>query len=205
MGHIDRNDMLELTRRMTSSRSNLSRIAGAYIDEEGYIDGTFNTNFLNLKGEEKQRCLDIAKAIPFAKTNEELISYKIPGLAPGSIWQMIYAMRDCELKNDALLYDFYELVAEHYPTGRPYAIYLYYGTYDVPLKGSDKAYQEESEEVYQYLIMAMSPVDEEQIPHEPTTGFLYPAFTERSTDITHVNFYSREYEDASELLKFLKL
>ena len=44
MGHINRDDMLELTRRMTSARSNLVRIAGAYIDEEGYIDGTFNSS-----------------------------------------------------------------------------------------------------------------------------------------------------------------
>ena len=205
MGNINRNDMLELTRRMTSARSNLIRIAGAYIDEEGYIDGTFNTSFLNLKGAEKNRCLDIAKAIPFAKPNEELVQYKIPGMGPGSIWQMIYALRDCELKNDALMLNLYELIAEKYPKGRPYAIYMYYGAYDVPIKGSDKAYQDESEEVYQYLILAISPVDEEQVPHSPEAGFLYPAFTNRSTDVNHVNFYSQDYEEARELMKFLNL
>ena len=45
---INREDMLELTRRLTSARTNLVRLAGAYIDEEGYIDGTFNTHFLKL-------------------------------------------------------------------------------------------------------------------------------------------------------------
>ncbi|MBE5914740.1 MAG: DUF4317 family protein [Pseudobutyrivibrio ruminis] len=205
MGQINRDDMLELTRRMTSARSNLVRIAGAYIDEEGYIDGTFNTSFLSLKGEEKRRCLEIAKAIPFAKPNEELISYKIPGLGPGSIWQMIYALKDCGLQNDALMLNLYELIAEKYPKGRPYAIYMYYGAYDVPIKGSDKAYQDESEEVYQYLILAISPVDEEQVPHSPETGFLYPAFTNRSTDVAHVNFYSKDYEEAQELMEFLNI
>ena len=42
---INREDMLELTRRMTVSRSNFTRLAGAYYDEEGYVEGTFNTNF----------------------------------------------------------------------------------------------------------------------------------------------------------------
>ena len=42
---INREDMLELTRRMTPARSSVGRIAGAYFDEEGYVDGTFNTNF----------------------------------------------------------------------------------------------------------------------------------------------------------------
>ena len=46
--HIDREDMLELTRRMTVSRNCFSRIAGAYMDEEGFIDGTVNTHFLRL-------------------------------------------------------------------------------------------------------------------------------------------------------------
>jgi hypothetical protein len=118
MRQINRDDMLELTRRFTSARSNLVRIAGAYIDEEGYIDGTFNTSFLSLKGAEKNRCLDIAKAIPFAKPNDELIQYKIPGLE---------------------------------------------------------------------------------------AGFLYPAFTNRSTDLNHVNFYSQDYEESRELMKFLNI
>ena len=56
--HIDREDMLELTRRMTVSRNCFSRIAGAYMDEEGFIDGTFNTHFLKRKREKSEYCQD---------------------------------------------------------------------------------------------------------------------------------------------------
>lgn len=35
MNEINRDDMLELTRRMTPKRNCFSRIAGAYFDEEG--------------------------------------------------------------------------------------------------------------------------------------------------------------------------
>lgn len=52
---IQREDMLELTRRMTPARSCISRIAGAYFDEEGYVDGTFNTNFLRLSLSERTK------------------------------------------------------------------------------------------------------------------------------------------------------
>lgn len=45
---INREDMLELTRRMTVKRNCFGRIAGAYLDEEGFVDGTFNTHFLKL-------------------------------------------------------------------------------------------------------------------------------------------------------------
>ena len=34
---IDREDMLALTRRMTVKRSSITRIAGAYIDPENYM------------------------------------------------------------------------------------------------------------------------------------------------------------------------
>ena len=70
--HIDREDMLELTRRMTVSRSCFSRIAGAYMDEEGFIDGSFNTHFLKLSGSEKERNLNIAKTVPYSNTNVNL-------------------------------------------------------------------------------------------------------------------------------------
>lgn len=52
---INREDMLELTRRMTPARSHIDRIAGAYYDAEGYIDGTFNTHFLKLSTAEKRK------------------------------------------------------------------------------------------------------------------------------------------------------
>jgi uncharacterized protein Yka (UPF0111/DUF47 family) len=186
---INREDMLELTRRMNSSRTNFVRIAGAYMDEEGFVDGTFNTNFLGLRGEERQRCLSIAKAVLLSDTNRELKSYEIPGMKNGSVWQMLYALRDCELKNDALLLNLYEIIAEQYPTGRPYAIYIYYGVYDVPLKAADKEQLGESEEVYTYLLAGIAPTDRDQIPQMPQAGFLYPAFTDRSTDLAHVNIF----------------
>ena len=51
---ISRDDMLELTRRMTIARTSMTRIAGSYMDADGFIDGTFNTNFLKLKNSEKE-------------------------------------------------------------------------------------------------------------------------------------------------------
>ena len=45
---INREHMLELTRRMTVSRTAMTRIAGCYMDKDGFVDGTFNTNFLKL-------------------------------------------------------------------------------------------------------------------------------------------------------------
>lgn len=52
---INREDMLALTRRMNVKRTSITRIAGAYIDSDGFIDGTFNTSFLKLSPAERTR------------------------------------------------------------------------------------------------------------------------------------------------------
>lgn len=52
---INREDMLELTRRMTPSRTCMDRIAGGYMDEDGFLDGSFNIHFLKLSGKKRRR------------------------------------------------------------------------------------------------------------------------------------------------------
>lgn len=193
MGEINREDMLELTRRMTLKRNCFSRIAGAYLDEEGFVDGTFNKHFQRLSAADQQRNLGIAKAIPFSDTNEELKEYRFAAEEekPGSFRQLLLALRECGLKNDALLDVFYEQMAEKIRSREPYAVYLFYGSYDVPVKGSDGESQRESEEVYSFLICAVCPVSGDYEPGEPACGFLFPAFKDRSADIQRMNVFQR--------------
>lgn len=197
---INREDMLELTRRMTLSRTSMVRIAGSYMDEEGFIDGTFNTSFLKLPAKEREKNLALAKTIPFSETNENLIAYAFSNenQGPGSVWQMLEAMKSCGLKNDALMETFYELVAEKYQSDREYALFIFYDVYDVPVKGSDKERQGESEEVYMYLIGAICPLAGEYEPGEPECGFIYPMFTERSNDMNHIGIYNKNKEHPHE-------
>ena len=98
--------MLELTRRMTPSRNCFDRLAGVYMDEDGYDTGSFNINFLKLDAKDRDRCLAIAKSIPFSDTNEQLKMYKFPGDKP-DIYKLLYSLNICELKNDAALYTLY--------------------------------------------------------------------------------------------------
>lgn len=170
---INRDDMLELTRRMTPARASIDRIAGAYFDEEGYVDGTFNTHFLKLSASERAKNLELAKTVLISKTNEQLREYRIPEekRKPGSIWQLFDGIRETGLKDDAFPDLFYELLGEKYQPGCPYACFLFHGRYDVPVKGTDKAWQEGSEEVYEYLICAVSPLEGEYEPGVPERGF----------------------------------
>ena len=93
---VNRDDMLELTRRMTPARASIDRIAGAYFDEEGYVDGTFNTHFLKLSASDRGKNLELAKAVLISKTNEQLKEYRIPDESrrPGSIWQLFEGIKE---------------------------------------------------------------------------------------------------------------
>ena len=203
---INRDDMLELTRRMTLSRTSFTRIAGCYVDRDGEFDGSFNINFLKLSASERTMKLKLAKEIPFAATNVNLKKYEYPQSArkPGSMWQLLMAMNECGLKNDALMDTFYDVVMEHYRAEREYAILVFHDRYDIPAKGSDKERQWESEEVFEYMICAVCPLSGEYEPDKPVCGFLFPAFTDRSGDLNHIDVFQADADKPHiEILKLL--
>lgn len=193
---IDREDMLLLTRRMNLSRTSIDRIAGCYVDGDGEFDGSFNTSFLKLSQAERREHLEIAKSIPFAETNVNLKKYTFGENAekPGSVWRLLMALKECGLKNDALMDTFYDLVMETCHPGKEYAVLMFHDRYDIPKKGTDKERLGESEEMFEYLICAVCPLKGEYEPGRPEWGFLFPAFTEQCADLNHVQFYQADIQ-----------
>jgi len=204
---IDREDMLTLTRRMTLARNSFTRVAGCYVDADGEFDGSFNTNFLKLSSPERAKNLELAKTVPFAKTNKNLRKYEYGSQMqkPGSMWQLLMALRDCELKNDALMDTLYDIIMENIRITTPYAIYVFHDNYDIPAKATDKERLGESEEMFPYLICAICPLVGEYEPGSPTSGFLFPAFTDRSGDLNHINIYGITEKKREELGRLISL
>lgn len=90
---INREEILALTRRMTVKRTSMTRIAGCYADAEGFIDGTFNVNFLKLSPAEREKNLELAKTVPFAQTNQNLKRYVFPESEQGGMRQLLMGIR----------------------------------------------------------------------------------------------------------------
>lgn len=201
---INRDDMLELTRRMTPARTCFDRIAGAYIDDMGEVDGSFNTHFGKLSASEKSKNLALAKAIPFSKTNEQLKEYSFSEKAKGkdSMRKLLLAIQQCGLKNDALMDILYEQVADGYAADHEFAVFVFHGIYDIPLKANDKESLWESEEVYDFIICTVSPLQGEYEPSEAVFGFLYPAFSDRSADKDKIDIYHANPEKPEEGLLY---
>ena len=201
---INREDMLELTRRMTPARTCFDRIAGAYINDMGEVEDSFNVHFGKLSGSEKSRNLALAKAIPFAKTNEQLKEYTFSEKAKGkdSIYTLLRAIQQCGLKNDALMELLYEQIADGFPVDYEFATFVFHGTYDVPIKAKDKESLWDSEEVYDFIVCTVSPMAGEYEPADPVFGFLYPAFSDRSGDEEKIDIFHADPECVEEGLLY---
>ena len=203
---INREDMMELTRRMNVSRTSFTRVAGCYVDEDGEFDGSFNTNFLKLSAPERTKQLKLAKAVVFSETNEKLKQYEFSGQEQRTenMWKLLMGIRQSGLKNDAMLDVFYDVVMEHFQSNmekKPYGIFVFHDRYDVPMKAADKERLWESEEVYEYLICAICPLIGEYEPGEPECGFLFPAYTDRCADLNHINVFQKNGTHATQELE----
>lgn len=193
---IDREDMLSLTRRMTLKRTSIIRVAGAYIDSDGFIDGTFNTRFLKLSGPERVKNLEIARVVPFADTNRNLKRYRIPDKNRGkdSLWQLLMGARAAGLENDSLLDIFYDIMAEKYQSDQEYGVFLYYDRYDIPSKAADHERLGESERVFEYLICGVCRVSGDYEPEKPECGFLFPAYSQGGALVNYIDIFQSDEE-----------
>lgn len=203
---INREDMLELTRRMTPARTSFTRIAGCYVDADGDFDGSFNINFLKLSASEKTK-ISHRQNDSICRDKHKTEKYEIQqeNQKAGSMWQLLMALRDCELKNDALMDTLYDIIMENIRITTPYAIYVFHDNYDIPAKATDKERLGESEEMFPYLICAICPLVGEYEPGSPTSGFLFPAFTDRSGDLNHINIYGITEKKREELGRLISL
>ena len=127
-------------------------------------------------------------------------------------------LRDSKLKDDAILEVFYDKVIENYEYVGNYLILLVHDVYDIPGKTTDGIEMDDaSDEIYEYIICCICPVElskpglsynpeentfqnrvRDWVVSLPETGFLFPAFHDRSTDIHSILYYSKNSEELRE-------
>lgn len=213
---MTKKDILELKRRMKKEACTFTKLCGCYVDGNKNIILKINETFLNLKDEEFFKYLDIAKKALSGTIGNNLLELEFAPVGEGedSIQSFLLGIRDSKLKNEALLDRLYEKIIEKYDYTGNYLILLFHDAYDVVIKTSDNNKLDESEEVYDYVLCAVCPVelskaalgyreDENRIGARmrdwvvgmPEVGFLYPAFTDRSTDIHAVMYYTKDAKE----------
>ncbi|MCI6042026.1 DUF4317 domain-containing protein [bacterium] len=210
---MNKKDIHELKRRLTKHGCTFTRMCGCYVDAEHNKVTNIAETFLNLEEEDFYKYLDIAKKVFSGTVGNNILELEFPmeEETVGGKQQFLMGLRESELKNNELLDAFYDMVIASYSHPGNYLILLFHDAYDVMKKTKDNMDLDESEEVYDYLICAICPVNlskpglgyrEEEncirsrirdwVVSMPDTGFVFPAFTDRSTDIHSVMFYTRD-------------
>lgn len=213
---MNKKEILELKRRFKKDEATFTRLVGCYVDGNHNKICKFGGKFLTLEEEEYYKYLEIANKALSGTYGNNLLELSFPREEEevGGRQQILMALRETKLEDEALLDTYYDLVIDTYDHAGNYLILLYHDTYDVMTRTTDNDNLDESEEVYSYLICAICPVDlskpglgylesEQRIGNRvrdwvvgaPDTAFLFPAFTDRSTDIHATLFYTKNTKE----------
>ena len=123
-------------------------------------------------------------------------------------------LKNSQLKDDLLLDDFYNSIINNYDYEGNFLILIFHDAYDIITKTKDNAKLDESEEVYEYILCAICPVElskaglryfEEEnsiksrtrdwVVEAPSNGFVFPAFINRTTDVNSIMYYTKNAKD----------
>lgn len=195
---MKKTDQMELKKQLTIKKHCISRIAGCYVNTSKKIQCKFAQNFLTLDEEEIFKYLELIKKVFGCKVDDTLQSLSI---TEEDNKKLLNGLLSSELKQEALIDTFYQNIIKSYNHADEFCVFLFLSNYDVPNKGSDKLYQNESDEVYSAIYGMVCPmeiskpglsyhVDENKIANRtrdkviaaPTLGFIFPDFEERTTE-----------------------
>ena len=209
---MNKSEVLELKKRFTKNGCTFTKMSGCYVNAQKEMQLLFHETFLNLEEEEFYKYLEIAKKALSGAMGNNLLEISFPATEEqaGGRQQFLMGLRASKLKNEALLETFFQQVIENYSYVGNYLILLFHDAYDVMTKTTDHASLDESEEVYEYLLCAICPVDltkpglgylqdenrigarfRDWVVQVPESGFLFPAFSDRSADIHAALVYTK--------------
>ncbi|MBQ1681892.1 MAG: DUF4317 domain-containing protein [Agathobacter sp.] len=213
---MNKKEVMELKRRFKKDAATFSRLVGCYVDGEHHKVCKFGGQFLTLEEDEYYKYLEIANKLLSGTIGNNLLNLEFPidEEAVGGRQQILMALRDCDLENEDLLDTYYDLVIDTYDEVGNYLILLYLDSYDVMTRTKDNINLDESEEIYKYLLVGICPVSlskpglgylekegrigpriRDWVVGAPETGFLFPAFNDRSTDIHSTLFYTKNTKE----------
>ncbi|MCR5705147.1 MAG: DUF4317 domain-containing protein [Eubacterium sp.] len=213
---MDKKSIGELRRRLKKDTCTITKMCGCYVNDKKEKTVLIDENFLNLEDEEYFKYMELAKKVLSTNLGNNLLELNFPleEEQPGGHQQFLMGLKKSGLKDEGLLNTFYDMIIEKYDSLGNYLILIFHDVYDVMTKTSDNNKLDESEEIYEYVICAICPMilskpglgykkeddrigtlNREWMVGMPETGFIFPAFNERSSDIHCVHMYSADSQN----------
>ncbi|MGN0361718.1 MAG: DUF4317 domain-containing protein [Bilifractor sp.] len=213
---MNKKEVLEIRKLFKPEDCRVDRIRGCYVDGHKNKVSEMKEAFLSLPEEELHKYTDLFKKTLSGQLGKNLLNLTFPlqEEAEGGRQSTLLALRECNLEDDALVSAFYDKVIESYLYAENYLILLIHGTYDVPGRASDHQEMfDASDYVYSFILCSICPVSlskpglvydlpsnafidktQDWMVQMPDTGFLFPAFNDRNTDIHSLLYYAKNPE-----------
>ena len=208
----------EIKRLYTPSNCSITRICGCYVDGEKNKKTEFKEAFLSFPEEEIFKYFELLRKTLSGTLGKNMLNLEFPLVSEeaGGTQEFLLRLRDSKLKDDSLLDEFYNRIIGSYEYVGNYLILLVHDAYDVPGKTSDGLTMDDaSDTVFEYILCCICPVNlskpglsydaqanefhnriRDWIVEMPDTGFLFPSFNDRCTDIHSALYYTKNPEEA---------
>ena len=214
---MNKKEISEIKKQFTPANCDITRICGCYVDAEKNKKTELKEAFLSLSEEEMFKYFEIFKKTLSGTLGKNLMNMEFPleEEKEGGKHEFLMKLRKSKLKDDQLIESFYDKIIENYDYPENYYIILVHAVYDIPGKTSDGIEMDDaSEEIYEHILCSICPVKLsepglsyneatnliEERPRDwwvqpPMTGFLFPAFNDRSSDIHSLLYFSKNPEE----------
>lgn len=214
---MTKQEISEIKKLLTPKNCSITRICGCYVDGEKNKKTELKQAFLALPEEEMFKYFEILRKTLSGTLGKNMLTLDFPlnSEEEGGTQEFLLQLRDSKLKDDALLEEFYDRIIANYEFVGNYLILVVHDVYDVPGRTRDGIDMEDaSEEIYEYILACICPVElskpglsynaaentfqnriRDWVVGLPDTGFLFPAFTDRSCDLHSTLYYSKDPEE----------
>lgn len=214
---MTKQEIAEIKKLLTPKKCSITRICGCYVDGEKNKKTEIAQSFLALPDEEMFKYFEILRKALSGTVGKNLVTLEFPLASEeaGGTQEFLLRLRESKLKDEALLDEYYDKIINTYEYVGNYLILVIHDAYDVPGKTMDGIEMEDaSDEVYEYLLTCICPVElskpglsynaventfqnriRDWVVSLPETGFLFPAFNDRTSDIHSALFYSKDPEE----------
>lgn len=217
---MTKQEIAEIKKLLTPKKCSITRICGCYVDGEKNKKTELKQAFLAMPEEEMFKYFEILRKTLSGSIGKNLLTLEFPLVSEesGGTQDFLLRLRDSKLKDDILLEEFYDRIIDNYEFVGNYLILVVHDVYDVPGRTLDGIEMEDaSDEVYEYILACICPVElskpglsynaaentfqnriRDWVVGLPDTGFLFPAFNDRGSDIHSTLYYSKDPEELRE-------
>ena len=214
---MTKQEISEIKKLLTPKKCSITRICGCYVDGEKNKKTELKQAFLALPEEEMFKYFEILRKALSGNIGKNLLTLDFPLASEetGGTQDFLLRLRDSKLKDDILLEELYDRIIDTYEYVGNYLILIVHDVYDVPGRTQDGLEMEDaSDEVYEYILACICPVElskpglsynaventfqnriRDWVVGLPDTGFLFPAFNDRGSDIHSTLYYSKDPEE----------